>query len=77
MAGVHALIGENGYFVPGSVPDEATKAKAIVAAFRTFAANRYVDGVNYANVDECDLYASELLRRRMPGRFAREETPGL
>jgi hypothetical protein len=55
-AAVHVLISETGYPVPGYVPDEATKAKAVAAAFPTFAANPAVDGVNYANVDECGLY---------------------
>jgi hypothetical protein len=55
-APIHILIGETGYFVPSSVRDEAMKAQAIVAAMQTFAALNYVDGVNYANVDECDLY---------------------
>jgi hypothetical protein len=55
---IHVIIGETGYFVPSSVRDEAMKAAATVAAFRAFASNKYVDGVNYANVDECDLYPS-------------------
>lgn len=55
---VHVLISESVYTVPGSVPDEATKALAIVASFNTYAANATVDGVNYANVDECPLYPS-------------------
>jgi hypothetical protein len=57
-APVHILIGETVYVVPGSVPDEATKAKATVAELGAFAAIPYVDGVNYANVDECDMYSS-------------------
>jgi hypothetical protein len=55
-AAVHVLISESGYPVPAYVPDEATKAKAVAAAFPTFAANPAVDGVSYANVDECGLY---------------------
>jgi hypothetical protein len=57
-ARVHFLIGETVYLVPRSVPDEATKADAIVAELKAYAANPFVDGVNYANVDECDLYPS-------------------
>ena len=55
-APVHILIGETVYTVPKGVPDEQTKALAIVAAMKAFASVPYVDGVNYANVDECDLY---------------------
>jgi hypothetical protein len=55
-APIHVLISESGYLVPATVPDEATKAQAVVAAFTAFAANPSVDGVNYANVDECALY---------------------
>jgi hypothetical protein len=57
-APIHVIIGETVYVVPGSVPDEVTKAKATVAAFEAFARNPYVDGANYANIDECDLYPS-------------------
>jgi hypothetical protein len=53
---VHVLISETVYTVPGTVPDEQTKANAAVAAFTAFAADPTVDGVNYANVDECGLY---------------------
>jgi hypothetical protein len=56
QAPIHVLISETVYTVPGSVPDEATKALAVVAAFTAFAGNPTVDGVNYANVDECALY---------------------
>jgi hypothetical protein len=56
--GMHVLIGEAAFTIPGSVPDEATKAKAVTDAMQQFAANRFVDGVSYANVDECDSYAS-------------------
>ena len=55
-APVHMIIGETVYLVPNSVPNETVKAAAIVAEMNAFAANKYVDGVNYANVDECDLY---------------------
>ncbi|MBD5654926.1 MAG: hypothetical protein IAI50_07060 [Candidatus Eremiobacteraeota bacterium] len=57
-APIHILISETVYPVPGFVPDEATKAKAVVAAFTAFAANPTIDGVSYANVDECALYPS-------------------
>lgn len=57
-APIHILIGETVYVVPGSVPNEATKAKATLAEFEAFARIPYVDGANYANVDECDMYAS-------------------
>jgi hypothetical protein len=55
---VHALISETEYTVPGNVPDEQTKASATVAEFTAFAANPTIDGVLYANVDECGLYPS-------------------
>jgi hypothetical protein len=57
-ARVHVIIGETVFTMPGSVRDEATKARAIVDEIKTFARDPYVDGVNYANVDECDLYPS-------------------
>jgi len=57
-APIHVLIGETVYPVPRSVHDEATKAQATVASLEAFARDPYVDGVNYANVDECDLYPS-------------------
>jgi hypothetical protein len=53
---IHVLISETVYTVPGSVPNEQTKADATVAAFTAFANNPTVDGVLYANVDECALY---------------------
>jgi hypothetical protein len=55
-APIHILISENVYTVPASVADESTKALAVLAEFPTFAANSSVDGVSYANVDECGLY---------------------
>jgi hypothetical protein len=55
---MHVLIGETAYLVPGSVPDERTKAIATVELMKLFAADPLIDGVNYANVDECDLYPS-------------------
>jgi hypothetical protein len=55
---IHVLIGETAYLIPASVPDEATKAKAVVELMNKFAAIPSIDGVNYANVDECDLYPS-------------------
>lgn len=78
-APVHFLIGETVYVVPASVANETVKAAAIVAAMKTFAANKFVDGVNYANVDECDLYPSgyfvggcivNSLGKRLPGYAA-------
>jgi hypothetical protein len=57
-APIHVLISETVYTVPGSVPDEQTKALATVAAFTAFANNPTVDGVLYSNVDECALYPS-------------------
>ena len=53
-APIHVIVGETVYAVPGSVRDEAMKAQAVVAAFKAFARDPAVDGVNYANVDECD-----------------------
>jgi len=55
-APVHVLISETGYPVPSSVPDETTKAAAIVAEMKLFAADPVVDGALYGNVDECGLY---------------------
>jgi hypothetical protein len=55
---LHILIGETAFLVPSTVPDEATKASATVDAMKEFAADPLIDGVNYANVDECDLYPS-------------------
>jgi hypothetical protein len=57
-ASVHILIGETGFPVPHAVPDEATKARAVVDEFEAFARDPDIDGVLYANVDECDLYPS-------------------
>jgi len=57
-APVHVLISETVYTVPGSVPDEAAKARAIAAEFAAFAADPAVDGAAYGNVDECALYPS-------------------
>jgi hypothetical protein len=56
--GMHILIGEAAFMIPRTVPDEETKAKAVVDAMQRFAAYKLVDGVSYANVDECDLYPS-------------------
>ena len=53
---MHVLIGETAYMVPSTVPDEATKATAVVAVFKKFGQQNLVDGANYANVDECALY---------------------
>jgi hypothetical protein len=53
---MHVLIGETAYMVPSSVPSEAVKATAVVAAFKRFGLATLVDGANYANVDECALY---------------------
>ncbi len=55
-ASLHVLIGETAFMVPATVPDEATKALAVVAAMNLFAADPNIDGVDYANVDECALY---------------------
>lgn len=78
-APVHVIVGETVFTIPGSVPDEATKATAIVSALKAFAANPYVDGVNYANVDDCGLYPSgifaggcivDMSGRKLPGYAA-------
>ena len=53
---LHVLIGEFAYLVTSTVPDEATKSAAVIAAMNAFAENPYVDGVNYGNVDECASY---------------------
>ena len=39
-------------------PSDKEKAKAVVAVMTAFSAMPDIDGVNYANVDECDLYPS-------------------
>ena len=56
QAPIHVLISETAYSVPAGVPDERTKALAVVADVTAFAAIPSVDGVNYANIDECALY---------------------
>jgi hypothetical protein len=58
QAPIHVLISESVYPVPGAVPDENVKALAVVAQFKAYASNATVDGVTYANVDECALYPS-------------------
>jgi hypothetical protein len=77
--GLHILIGETGFFVPASVPDEAAKATATVEALQLFASDPLIDGVNYANVDECGFYPSgyfaggclvDALDRRLPAYAA-------
>lgn len=55
---LHILVGETAFTVPGSVHDEAAKATATVQLMKLLARQPYIDGVNYANVDECDLYPS-------------------
>ena len=55
-ASLHVLIGETAFMVTSTVPDETTKALAVVAAMNLFATDANIDGVNYANVDECALY---------------------
>jgi hypothetical protein len=55
---VHVIIGETVYPVPGAVPNEVAKASATVAEYTAFAADRMIDGVSYANVDECASYTS-------------------
>ena len=52
------LVSDTVYPVPASVPDEATKALAVVAAYTAFATLPSVDGVAYGNVDECASYPS-------------------
>jgi hypothetical protein len=53
---LHVLIGESVYPVPAGVPNEQTKAAAVVAEFSALSPHSSVDGVSYANVDECALY---------------------
>ena len=55
-APIHVIIGETVYTVPGSVPDEATKAAAAVAEMNTFSASSIIDGASWSNVDECASY---------------------
>jgi hypothetical protein len=56
QAPIHVLISESAYPVPAAVANEATKALAVTASFTAYASNPTVDGVSYANVDECALY---------------------
>jgi hypothetical protein len=53
---MHVLVSESVFTVPSSVPDEQTKADAVVQAFTALAAVPSVDGVSYANIDECGVY---------------------
>jgi hypothetical protein len=55
---MHILVGETALLVPATVPNEETKAKAVVDIMELFASQKLIDGLNYANVDECDLYPS-------------------
>lgn len=55
-APIHVLISESGYMVPATVPNESVKGDAIAAELAAYAANSTVDGVSYANIDECALY---------------------
>jgi hypothetical protein len=58
QSALHVLIGETAFMVPSTVPTEAVKATAVVAEMEMFAADPNIDGVNYANVDECAFYPS-------------------
>jgi hypothetical protein len=58
QAPIHVLVSESDYPIPTGVPDEATKALAVVAEFNAYSANPTVDGVSYADVDECALYTT-------------------
>ncbi len=51
------LVNESGFFVPNSVPDEATKAIAITQAWTAFSNDPYIVGATYNNVDECAAVA--------------------
>jgi hypothetical protein len=53
---LHVVISETGYMVTSSVPNEATKATATVAAMKLFAQDPNIDAALYYNVDECALY---------------------
>ena len=53
---LHILIGETAFVIPATVPNEDVKARAVVELMNRFAADPLIDGVSYANVDECDLY---------------------
>jgi hypothetical protein len=55
-AKVHVLISESVYPIPASVPDEQTKANAVIAEFAALSPYSSVDGLSYGNVDECALY---------------------
>jgi hypothetical protein len=54
---IHVLISESVYPVPSTVPNEQTKAAAVLTEFSVLSPHSSVDGVSYANVDECALYA--------------------
>jgi hypothetical protein len=53
---MHVLISETQYPVPASVPSEVAKAQAVDWDFAVLSAHQSVDGVSYANVDECAFY---------------------
>jgi hypothetical protein len=55
-APIHVLVSESMYGIPSAVPDEQTKALAVVAEMTAFAADPTIDGAAYANVDECADY---------------------
>jgi hypothetical protein len=59
-ASVHFIISETVYAVPSSVPDAATQALAVVAGMNAYKPYSSVDGVSYANIDECALYVGTI-----------------
>jgi hypothetical protein len=81
---MHVLISESVYPVPSYVPDEATKAKAVTAEFTALSTDPYVDGVSYANIDECGLYSGyfaggcivDQQGNRLPGYYALQSIAG-
>jgi hypothetical protein len=53
---LHLLIGETSYMVTSTVPSESAKSIAVTSMMQMLAAQPYIDGASYANVDECALY---------------------
>jgi hypothetical protein len=73
---IHVLIGETVYPVPANVPDEQTKAAAIVAEYTAYAQNPTIDGVLFANVDECAVYPTGYFAGGCLVNTSGEDLPG-
>ena len=57
QSSTHILISETVYTVTGSAPSEQAKADAITGEMALFAGIPTIDGVAYANIDECADYS--------------------